>query len=47
MIHEGHMCMTLRRLKKPWSNIITSSNRRLFRTGAATRAEFMSLVQEL
>jgi GTP cyclohydrolase I len=45
VLQAGHICMTLRRLKKPGSNIITSAIRGLLRTGAATRAEFMSLVQ--
>jgi len=45
VIQAEHMCMTLRGVKKPGSNIITSANRGLFRTRAATRAEFLSLVQ--
>jgi len=45
VIQAEHMCMTLRGVKKPGSNIITSANRGLFRTNAATRAEFLSLVQ--
>ncbi len=45
VIEAEHMCMTIRGVKKPGSNIITSANRGLFRTNAATRAEFLSLVQ--
>jgi GTP cyclohydrolase I len=44
VIQAEHMCMTLRGVKKPGSNIITSATRGLFRTKAATRAEFLSLV---
>jgi GTP cyclohydrolase I len=36
--------MTMRGIKKPGSNVITSATRGLFRTRAATRAEFLSLV---
>ena len=32
-------------VKKPGSNAITSATRGLLRTGAATRAEFLSLAQ--
>jgi len=45
VIQAEHMCMTLRGVKKPGANIVTSANRGLFRTNAATRAEFLSLVQ--
>ena len=45
VIQAEHMCMTLRGVKKPGSNVITSATRGLFRSKAATRAEFMSLVQ--
>lgn len=45
VIQAEHMCMTLRGVKKPGSNIVTSAMRGLFRTKAATRSEFLSLVQ--
>ena len=45
VIQAEHMCMTLRGVKKPGANIVTSANRGLFRTKAATRYEFLSLVQ--
>jgi GTP cyclohydrolase I len=45
VIQAEHMCMTIRGVKKPGTNIITSATRGLFRTRAATRAEFLSLVQ--
>ena len=45
IIQAEHLCMTMRGIKKPGSNIVTSANRGLFRRKGATRAEFMSLVQ--
>jgi GTP cyclohydrolase I len=45
VVQAEHMCMTIRGVKKPGSNIITSATRGLFRTKAATRSEFLSLVQ--
>ena len=45
IVQAEHLCMTMRGIKKPGSNIITSANRGLFRRKAATRAEFLSLVQ--
>lgn len=40
-----HLCMVMRGVKKPGSNIITSAIRGLFRSRAASRAEFFSLIQ--
>jgi len=40
-----HMCMVMRGVKKPGSNITTSALRGLFRQRAASRAEFFSLIQ--
>ncbi len=45
IIQAEHLCMTMRGIKKPGSNVITSATRGIFRTRAATRAEFLSLVQ--
>jgi len=45
VIKAEHMCMTIRGVEKPGSNVITSAMRGLFRSRAATRAEFLSLVQ--
>ncbi|MFC1924686.1 GTP cyclohydrolase I FolE [Chloroflexota bacterium] len=45
VIQAEHLCMTMRGIKKPGSNIITSADRGLFRSKAATRAEFLSLIQ--
>ncbi len=45
VIQAEHLCMTMRGIKKPGSNVITSATRGIFRNRAATRAEFLSLVQ--
>lgn len=45
VIQAEHLCMTMRGIKKPGSNVITSATRGIFRSRAATRAEFMALVQ--
>ncbi len=45
VIQAEHLCMTMRGIKKPGSNVVTSATRGLFRSRAATRAEFLSLVQ--
>jgi len=45
VVQAEHLCMTMRGIKKPGSNVLTSATRGLFRTRAATRAEFLSLVQ--
>jgi len=45
VMQAEHLCMTMRGIKKPGSNIVTSATRGLFRKRAATRAEFLSLVQ--
>lgn len=44
VVQAEHLCMTMRGIKKPGSNVITSATRGLFRSRAATRAEFLSLV---
>ncbi|MBM3118544.1 MAG: GTP cyclohydrolase I FolE [Chloroflexi bacterium] len=45
VIQAEHLCMTMRGIKKPGSNVVTSATRGLFRSRAATRAEFLALVQ--
>jgi len=45
VIQAEHLCMTMRGIKKPGSNIITSATRGLFRRSPLTRSEFLSLVQ--
>jgi len=44
VIQAEHLCMVMRGIKKPGASVITSSLRGLFRTKAAARAEFMSLI---
>lgn len=44
VIQAEHLCMTMRGIRKPGSNVITSATRGLFRSRAATRAEFMALL---
>ena len=45
VVQAEHLCMIMRGVKKPGSNIITSAIRGAFRTHEASRAEFLSLVQ--
>lgn len=45
VIAAEHMCMTMRGIKKPGSRVITSALRGGFAKRAATRAEFMALIQ--
>jgi GTP cyclohydrolase I len=45
VIHAEHLCMIMRGIKKPGSNVITSALRGNFRTQATSRAEFFSLIQ--
>ncbi|MFC1939706.1 GTP cyclohydrolase I FolE [Chloroflexota bacterium] len=45
VVQAEHMCMIMRGVKKPGSNIITSAIRGAFHTKAASRAEFFSLLQ--
>ena len=45
VVQAEHMCMIMRGIKKPGSNVITSAIRGAFRRKAASRAEFFSLIQ--
>ena len=45
VVQAEHLCMIMRGVKKPGSNIITSAIRGAFRSKRETRAEFFSLVQ--
>ncbi|HJX37689.1 MAG TPA: GTP cyclohydrolase I FolE [Anaerolineae bacterium] len=44
VIEAEHLCMTMRGIRKPGSRLVTSANRGIFRTQAATRAEFFSIL---
>jgi len=45
VIQAEHLCMVMRGIKKPGSNVITSAIRGAFRRRPASRAEFFSLIQ--
>ena len=45
VVQAEHLCMIMRGVKKPGSNIITSAIRGAFHRKAASRAEFFSLLQ--
>jgi GTP cyclohydrolase I len=45
VIQAEHMCMIMRGIKKPGSNVITSALRGTFKSQATSRAEFFSLIQ--
>lgn len=44
VIRAQHLCMTMRGIKKPGSQAVTSAMRGSFRREIATRAEFMQLI---
>ena len=46
VLRAEHMCMSMRGIKKPGTAIITSATRGSFRSGVATRMEFLDLLQE-
>lgn len=45
VVAAEHLCMTMRGVKKPGSNILTSAMRGTFDEDVASRAEFLSLLQ--
>lgn len=45
VVQAEHLCMIMRGIKKPGSNVITSAIRGAFSRRAASRAEFFSLIQ--
>jgi GTP cyclohydrolase I len=44
VVQAEHLCMTMRGIKKPGTNVVTSAMRGVFRKTAATRAEFLNLI---
>jgi len=44
VVRAEHLCMIMRGIKKPGTNVITSAIRGSFRTKAVTRSEFLSLI---
>ena len=46
VIRAEHLCMTMRGIKKPGTNIATSAMRGRFQESEATRSEFLSLIQD-
>ena len=45
VVRAEHLCMVMRGIKKPGSNVITSAIRGSFHSNPASRAEFFSLIQ--
>jgi len=45
VIQAKHLCMIMRGIEKPGSNVVTSAVRGGFKRRAASRAEFFSLIQ--
>jgi len=45
VVQAEHMCMSMRGIKKPGSNVVTSALRGTFRSDGVTRAEFFSIIQ--
>jgi GTP cyclohydrolase I len=44
VIEAEHLCMTMRGIRKPGSQLVTSASRGIFRRYPATRAEFFSIL---
>ncbi|MFW6150631.1 MAG: GTP cyclohydrolase I FolE, partial [Chloroflexota bacterium] len=44
IVKAEHLCMVMRGIKKPGTNVITSAVRGTFRSKAVTRSEFLSLI---
>jgi GTP cyclohydrolase I len=44
VVSAEHLCMTMRGIKKPGSQTVTSAMRGVFRHQASTRAEYMNLI---
>jgi GTP cyclohydrolase I len=44
VVEASHTCMTMRGVRKPGSNVVTSAMRGAFIANQATRSEFISLV---
>ena len=44
VVNAEHLCMAMRGIQKPGSNVVTSAIRGAFRTKPASRAEFFSLI---
>ena len=45
VVQAEHLCMIMRGIKKPGSNVVTSAIRGIFSRRPASRAEFFSLIQ--